>query len=886
MKLGKKKVVDEFEDDQIPANTKKRPNPRVSVGSKLKSLGSTAVVQSLVVVLAGVIAVILLHFLVLQPLAGKRFDAQKATEADAAVARLDQYLALMQQSVNGLATQPHVVNALTDNAGANADAVELQLATALPGVQAAYLFPYRQIPRTGSNSGLLGFAGLELARRAETGQKLHPDAFPREERWYMQMAAPVRNPDTKAVLGSLLVVFKATELQPALSIVNAQLGGEFAVIQTVSGVSRSFVSSGTTTGTSANEAETRALAHPDWSLTYTPGILPEPPVSLVIVALMIGVPVLVAAIVVWVLLAIAQKSQREEAASLTQWAQKILGGERQKAPALQWDVILPIGEALQRLSKIVDKRIAKAMEIATSRRKKAAKPAEMTDAKPLFQDKDLSDIDMLDGDDDVLGFGGDNFDDSLFAGGEMPSVEEAEASTVEVSSDIFRAYDIRGIVGETLSAAIVERIGRAIGSEANSRGLPSLCIGYDGRHSSPELADALARGVMATGCNVIHVGAVPTPVLYFATHHLENGSGVMVTGSHNPANYNGLKIMLGGETLSGEAIQALHRRLQIGDLSNGSGAQSSEDVRRAYLDCIVGDIAVAAPLKVVVDAGNGIAGELGPMLIEELGCEVIPLHCEVDGNFPNHHPDPGKPANLADLITKVKAERADLGIAFDGDGDRLGLVTNTGKIIWPDRLLMLFARDVVSRNPGADVLYDVKCSRRLAGVITEAGGRPIMWKTGHSLMKAKMKETGALLAGEMSGHVFFAERWFGFDDGLYSAARLLEILGVEDRHSDEVFEDFPEDVSTPELNVEVTERSKFAIIDQLSKDGKFGEGNVSNIDGIRVDYTDGWGLCRASNTTPVLVLRFEAETEEALNRIKDVFRAQLQKVAPEVITDF
>jgi phosphomannomutase/phosphoglucomutase len=360
----------------------------------------------------------------------------------------------------------------------------------------------------------------------------------------------------------------------------------------------------------------------------------------------------------------------------------------------------------------------------------------------------------------------------------------------------------------------------------------------------------------------------------------------MVTGSHNPANYNGLKIMLGGETLSGDAIQALYQRVRNGDLARGQGRQSSQDVRRAYLDRIVGDIAVAAPLKVVVDAGNGIAGELAPMLIEELGCEVVPLYCEVDGDFPNHPPDPGKPENLVDLIARVQSEGADLGIAFDGDGDRLGVVIHSGKIIWPDRLLMLFARDVVSRNPGADVLFDVKCSRRLASVITEAGGRPIMWKTGHSLMKAKMQETGALLAGEMSGHIFFRERWYGFDDGLYAAARLLEILGIEDRHADEVFGDFPEDISTPELNVEVTESRKFDIVERLANEGAFGEASVSTIDGVRVDYADGWGLCRASNTTPVLVLRFEAESEQSLARIQGIFRDQLLKVAPDLVVNF
>lgn len=882
MKLGKKKAPEAPVDEQPVANAEKKQKTRAPAGSKLKHLGSTALKQALVILVAGVAAVVLVQFLVLQPAADKRFSDWKTVEADAAVQRVGQYLTLMQRSVNGLATQPHVVDALLERA--DTGAVEQKLATALPGVQAVFLFPYRQIPRTGSGSGLLGFAGLELARRAESSQPLHPDAFPREAKWYVQMATPVLNPASKAVVGSLLVVFDASVLQPLLSVVNTQIGGELALVQTVSGASRTFVGKGDNVG--AGALETRALANPDWTIKYKPGVLPEPPVNILLVALLVGVPVLIAAILVWMLLLGAQKNLRHEVTNLVQWAHKVFGGERQKLPAFQWDLVASAGEVFYRLSQVVDKRLAKAAEAAKPNPVKGSRTAEAADAEPLFQDKELPDIDMLDGDEDVLGFGSGHSDSSFFTGGEMPGVDEMDELEVEISPDIFRAYDIRGIVGETLSPSIVERIGVAIGSEAISRGLASLCIGYDGRHSSPELADALARGVMAAGCNVIHVGAVPTPVLYFATHHLENGSGVMVTGSHNPANYNGLKIMLGGETLSGEAIQALYKRVQTGDLAAGRGTQSSDDVRRAYLDRIVGDIAVAAPLKVVVDAGNGIAGELGPMLIEELGCDVIPLYCEVDGDFPNHHPDPGKPANLVDLIEKVKAEGADLGVAFDGDGDRLGVVTNTGKIIWPDRLLMLFARDVVSRNPGADVLYDVKCSRRLAGVITEAGGRPIMWKTGHSLMKAKMKETGALLAGEMSGHVFFAERWYGFDDGLYSAARLLEILGIEDRHSDEVFEDFPEDISTPELNVEVTESSKFTIVEQLSQDGDFGDGNISNIDGIRVDYADGWGLCRASNTTPMLVLRFEAETDEALERIKDVFRVQLQKVAPDVVAGF
>jgi phosphomannomutase/phosphoglucomutase len=849
----------------------------LAAGPALKRLGSVAISQAVVVILAGILAAALVQFLIIQPSVNAQFKTQKAVEADAAVLRLNHYLGQMQKSVNSLAIRPDVVTAVSERSGI--PNTKNALAASLPGIKGVHLFAYRDIPRTTQGNALLGFAGLELARKAETGQKLHPDAFPKDNQWFIQLATPIRNPVSSAVVGSLLVVFDADQLNPLLQVVNKQLGGHLALIQTISGASRTIAGTGTTTDAS----EVRTLSNPDWTVAYTPSRAPAAPIDMVMVALVIGIPVLVAAVLVWLLLNSAQRSQRDDITALVQWAHKVFSGERLKLPVLKWDMAASMGEVLFRLSQVIDKRIARAAETAkpASPKPATARASMPSVDEPLFQDKDMPDIDMLDGDEDVLGFGSSDDMSSDFL-----DVEEVSLPQIELSADIFRAYDIRGIVGETLSPDVVQIIGLAIGSEASDRGVGTLCVGYDGRHSSPELAEALARGIMATGCDVIHIGAVPTPVLYFATHELGTGSGVMVTGSHNPTNYNGLKIMLAGEALSGEAIQKLYQRTQTGNFVSGQGNQRSEDVRRAYLDRIVGDIAVAAPLKVVVDAGNGIAGELGPMLIEELGCEVVPLYCDVDGDFPNHHPDPGKPANLADLIAKVKEESADLGLAFDGDGDRLGVIDNTGKIIWPDRLLMLFARDVVSRNPGADVLYDVKCSRRLAGVISEAGGRPIMWKTGHSLMKAKMKETGALLAGEMSGHIFFSERWYGFDDGLYSAARLLEILGIEDRHSSEVFEDFPEDISTPELNVDVTESTKFEIIDRLGQNGKFGDGNISTIDGIRVDYADGWGLCRASNTTPVLVLRFEAETEEALERIKTLFRGQLKLAAPDITVDF
>ncbi|WP_417787402.1 phosphomannomutase/phosphoglucomutase [Stutzerimonas xanthomarina] len=456
----------------------------------------------------------------------------------------------------------------------------------------------------------------------------------------------------------------------------------------------------------------------------------------------------------------------------------------------------------------------------------------------------------------------------------------------QLPASIFRAYDIRGVVGDSLTTETAYWIGRAVGSESLAQGEPNVSVGRDGRLSGPELVQHLIQGLVDSGCSVSDVGMVPTPVLYYAANVLAGKSGVMLTGSHNPPDYNGFKIVIAGDTLANEQIQALRQRIETGNLSEGVGQAEQVDVLESYFKRIRDDIALAKPMKVVVDCGNGVAGVIAPQLIKALGCEVIPLFCEVDGNFPNHHPDPGKLENLEDLIAKVKSENADLGLAFDGDGDRVGVVTNVGSVVFPDRLLMLFAKDVVARNPGADIIFDVKCTRRLTPLISGYGGRPVMWKTGHSLIKKKMKETGALLAGEMSGHIFFKERWYGFDDGIYSAVRLLEILSQDKRNAEQVFSAFPNDISTPEINIQVTEESKFSIIEALHRDAHWGEANITTLDGVRVDYPKGWGLVRASNTTPVLVLRFEAETEDELKRIQDVFRAQLYTVAPDLTLPF
>ena len=449
-----------------------------------------------------------------------------------------------------------------------------------------------------------------------------------------------------------------------------------------------------------------------------------------------------------------------------------------------------------------------------------------------------------------------------------------------IDPSIFRAYDIRGVVDRTLTARAVELVGRAIGSEALQRGRNTVVVGRDGRLSGPVLSSALIRGIISTGCDVKDVGCVPTPVLYFATYYLDTQTGVIVTGSHNPPDYNGLKIVIDGETLSGESIQSLRERIEAANFISGQGKVESVDIVPDYMERIRGDVKLARPLRVAIDCGNGVAGNVAPKLFRSIGCEVTELFCEVDGNFPNHHPDPSKEANLKDLIAAVQAQHADLGLAFDGDGDRLGVVTSDGRIIWPDRVLMLYAMDILDRNPGGQIIYDVKCTRFLDSIIRDHGGTPLMWKTGHSFIKAKIKETGALLAGEMSGHIFINERWYGFDDGLYAGVRLLEILARDARSSSEVFAELPDSVNTPELNVAMQEGEPPVFIKRLLENAHFEGAAVSTIDGLRADFDDGWGLVRASNTTPVLVLRFEADDDAALARIMDEFRRVMLQVEP------
>ena len=461
---------------------------------------------------------------------------------------------------------------------------------------------------------------------------------------------------------------------------------------------------------------------------------------------------------------------------------------------------------------------------------------------------------------------------------------------MKLSPSIFKAYDIRGIIDETLDPSIAKLIGQAFGTEMRELGETEIVIGRDGRLSGPILIEALTEGLLSTGINVIDLGMVATPMVYFAANHTINGrtprSGIMITGSHNPPNYNGFKMVLGGAAIYGEQIQALRQRIEAKQFVTGKGQLSSFDIFPMYLQYIVGDIKLARPMKIAVDCGNGVGGAFAGKLFRALGCQVQELFCEVDGHFPNHHPDPAHLENLQDLIKNLQTTDNELGLAFDGDADRLGVVTKDGQVIFPDRQMMLFAKDVLSRNPGGQIIYDVKCTRNLATFIKEHGGVPLMWKTGHSLVKAKLKETGAPLAGEMSGHIFFKDRWFGFDDGLYTGARLLEILSKEVNPSD-TLNQLPNAICTPELQLACAEGEPFTLLETIKANARFPSSvAINTIDGVRVEYADGFGLARPSNTTPVVVMRFEADSQAAIERIQAEFRAVLLAAKPEAILPF
>ena len=725
----------------------------------------------------------------------------------------------------------------------------------------------------------ISFATLDMLAKAGKGETPAPEARKVGDKWLIYSAAPLRTAPDAPITGTLLLAFNPQRLINALPETPVDVGQVVLVQQFGNATAQNFLTRGEDDGSRPQEFST---GFPNWKLTFAagPALQGSTPWLMLLLALLVAAGAMLLGL--YLNESALKRQVTADARQLEQLLQELSGGKAVKAFSLSLPALNRLAQSMARFSLRNNPTAAGPTEqgqpAGTPPHSAApflpvvSEDDHLTD--PLFQDTDILDLDLIDDHPD------------------FPPPEPFQALSSSVSSappfpeTIFRAYDIRGIVGDTLSAETAYWIGRAVGAESLAQGEPHVSVGRDGRLSGPELVAHLIKGLHDSGCHVSDIGLVPTPALYYATHVLAGKTGVMLTGSHNPKDYNGFKIVIAGDTLADEQIQALHERIKANDLPSAKGSIIKVNILDRYASQITGDVVLARRMKVVVDCGNGAGGVIAPQLIEALNCEVIPMYCEVDGNFPNHHPDPGKPENLQDLIAKVRETGADLGLAFDGDADRVGVVTNTGTIIYPDRLLMLFARDVVKRNPGADVIFDVKCTRRLIPLIHEYGGRPVMWKTGHSLIKKKMKESGALLAGEMSGHIFFKERWFGFDDGIYSAARLLEILSQEKLSAEELFQTFPNDLSTPEINIKVTETLKFSIMEALQRDAQWGNANLTSIDGVRVDYPKGWGLVRASNTTPMLVFRFEAETELELQRIKDVFHTQLKHVAPDLELPF
>jgi phosphomannomutase/phosphoglucomutase len=756
---------------------------------------------------------------------------------------------------------PQLARIMTDGSEAERSAKAEELAYLFPASIRVRLLPPGVEEVDLEASPPIGYAAVDMLRHSETKDtpplvEVHMSGTPQQ---HVNLVRRILDPAGRRIVGHLMVSFSVQQLEGILS--RREVDG-YLELQQIADAPLVLASQGAAEFKTAQLDGDVAVDGSRWRVAYwapVSGRAAETTSNTA--ALAAGIAALLLALLVWLLLRRTGAALRQDQATLLGVVKDMRDGRVRK-------------EYPNRLAELHDTIQLMARAAATGVAHKPESAAVTAEALEDLAPVASREVVEEEADTDLL------FDEGAL---DIARVDVREGA---LDPSIFRAYDIRGVVGETLDAAAAYEIGRAIGSEAYYRGEQTVVVGCDGRTSGPELSEALIEGLKATGRDVKDIGQVPTPVLYFAAQQLDANSGVMVTGSHNPADYNGFKIVLGGETLANDAIQALRRRIESGDMLTGEGAVEQLEVLPDYIQRVRADVQLARPVRVVIDCGNGVAGNTAPQLLQALGCEVIALYCDVDGNFPNHHPDPSKSENLSDLIQAVQQHGADVGIAFDGDGDRIGIVGSQGEIIWPDRLLMLLAMDVLSRHPGAQIIYDVKCSRHVAEVVAQYGGEPLMCATGHSLIKAKMKQTGALLAGEMSGHVFFKERWFGFDDGLYTAARLLEILANDQRSSSEIFAALPDSMNTPELTVPMAEGEPTRFMKKLLDVARFDNATVITIDGMRVEFDDGWGLVRASNTTPCLVLRFEARDELALSRVQGEFRRVILQADPSLSLPF
>ncbi len=835
-------------------------------GNSLARITATAMAVILLPLLLGFAYLLLLR----EPGAQDRQMEHIATSyAGQQAANIHHQLDRLRQRVSSAAASPLALSAVAAGDDSDVELVEQAMLDYFPDLISLRLLPIDDMGTAtfkGGNRGLRNHIEVDLVRRTSEGDEQPPVSYQFENRWITSLAARVSNPRITEQRAVILVSLDNRQLSERLQPLDSSVG-RFALEQLYTGHDgQQQVDVIASAGSGDVQAYTRMADIPatSWRVAFTPSrsLYAELASSPLPLYALLGLSLLA-------VLAAAVLIVRRFSQSLAAEVERVISVADKKS-SLQ----LAIPELVT---------IAKQLRRTTMRSLRQTStpgiPQPLVESEP---DRDGSFSDPLFHKDSILDEGG---EDVLEL--DLPEEEQEQASDrAGFPAHVFRAYDIRGDADHELSNNLISAIGGAIGTMAGEIGEQTLVVGCDGRLSSNRIKSCLLRALMEAGRDVIDVGLVPTPLLYYATRHLNCDSGVMITGSHNPADHNGLKIVLKGQTIHAGGIQEIRERAEAGQFSRGAGRTVREDIAPAYIEEVINDIAIAVPLKIVIDAGNGATSEIAPELFQELGCEVIPLYCEIDGKFPNHPPDTSDETNLADLCRAVQDNQADFGVAFDGDGDRLAVVSPTGHIVRTDRLMMLFAQDVVSRNPGADVVFDVKSSRHLSQLISRQGGRPVLWKTGHAYMKQKMAETGALLGGEFSGHIFFGERWYGFDDGMYAAGRLAEILGTLGRSLEDLLAALPQSVSTPEILIPVAEGAKFGIIERIAAGLSFPSGKVNTMDGVRVDFNNGWGLLRASNTSANLTARFEADSQEALDSIMQEFRTQIAQVVPDLDLGF
>lgn len=869
LKLRKtKKAAPDKEHEKKGAATSS-PQGIIAKGNALKKIGGMALLATLVPVLIGFGYLIQIREPLLQDQQVDQIASSFALQKATTIHRL---FARMESRILSAALSPLALSAIASRSEDDIALVERAMLDYFPEVISLRIIPIGDMGTadfSDGNQGLRNHIEVDLVRRASEGEETQPEAYKFEDQWLTSMAAQVIHPRVDDRQAVIIITIDNKQIATQLSSLE-KTSGRFALEQlytTATGNERMNVIA--SSGSAAVSPNTRYADVPEtrWRVSFSPSeqLMSELHIQqspLITILTLIVIATFCSLAIVLILF------PKKLAAEVN----NIISAADRKSP-----LTLSIPELIS-IAKQLRRATLRALRQNSSSYAEIPRPVVETIlssnpdlTNPMFQSGS-----MLDQDEETLPL-------------DLSDDKASRAATNTDSSfpeHIFRAYDIRGNAETELTDELVSKIGGAIGSIAGEMGEQTMIVGCDGRISSPRIKSALIRALMETGRDIIDIGLVPTPLLYFATRHLNYRSGVMITGSHNPAQDNGLKIVLNQQTIAAGGIEQVRDRALGGDFTTGNGRMTHEDVVPAYMEEVLHDIAIAVPLKIVIDAGNGATSEIAPILFEELGCEVERMNCEIDGRFPNHPPDTSNEENLADLALAVKEVGADFGVAFDGDGDRLAVVTPAGHIVRSDVLLMLFAQDVVSRNPGADVVFDVKCSRHLSKLITQYGGRPVLCKTGHAFMKEKMTETGALLGGEFSGHMFFGERWYGFDDGMYAAGRLAEILSTHGESLDDSIANFPATVNTPEIIIPVEDDYKFQLVDKIIKGADFSSGKVNTMDGIRVDFSNGWGLVRASNTGPALTARFEADTQENLEIIQDEFRAQIALIDPEIELNF